>query len=1061
MPRPSAHSPSPVWLFLLGAVLALFGSHAGRYWDFTVDDAGISFAYARHLAHGHGLVLTPGAERVEAATNLLWCLLLVPAESLGLSHELLAKLLGLAGASLALVAIGFFPSVAYQRAPRYYDLLAPLITAFMPHFALWSVSGLENGFFSGLAASALLALAHEENHPERFPWSAVLLSLLFATRPDGVLYAAAIGGAKLLRQLTPRSRRQDLLWALVLLLGFGALELFRLAYFAWPWPNSFYTKKRTFDFGKDLFDPNNPGLSYVGRWLLDYKLTRVVPVVPLVLFGLRAPVARIAVLGFVCAALFFPIYSHGDWMEEYRFLTFGAPFISLAIAEGGRAVVRTVQLFLPRNVRTAVAMALMPMTAYVLITETTRHYPERLRQATHHQTLEMSWVQNRARYFVRAGQRLNIDRRPSLLDPDVGGTSYDGRLQVIDLFGLGDIPIAQTHPDNPPGSREAIFWERRPTFVHLHGAWFAAMELHRLEELEQGYLRLPSRMPEGESDPDANYVRRETIAAPWYVPAERHAPQGITGTYVDGYTVSHQALDPGGTIMVEVTLANVGASSPGTLSLVPPHGATLNRSLDVPVQFAGGLIEPEHFLPGERPRARAWFRPPRGRYQLQWHDAEGHTATLGTLLVEPGAGSRESRTLRETMDRLLRDRQYGHALRLARTLALRVVADPRDSVAREALAHYGQALAERARVLADGGAFRTAALLAREARTWAADDPHTLATIHTVAERLAEEARRAERQQDLSRAFTLAREAVLTDPRRSWSRRRAERLRPHQVGEYDGGRDQAAYRFATAALAARADMDRALIFLGSVERWIEAAALAERTGHTPTDPRARVVVARGLISRGQALEALALVSGVPCASAHDPELTRALRAALGRPYRPGDTVCETPPPVPPPPFDPGEGSFEQGRWSGWTVSGHAFGARPTHARPAHQSFVNGWRGWYYANSFAHDTDDRTGTLRSRPFTISTEGISFLVGGGSDVDHVGVRLVIDGNVVLRAAGRNDEGLRRVFWDVRQYRGRQAVIEIYDEATGPWGHVLADDFRLEPVLPPETPTEDSSK
>ena len=45
--------------------MALFGSHAGRFWDYTVDDAGISFAYARNLASGHGLVLTAGAERVE------------------------------------------------------------------------------------------------------------------------------------------------------------------------------------------------------------------------------------------------------------------------------------------------------------------------------------------------------------------------------------------------------------------------------------------------------------------------------------------------------------------------------------------------------------------------------------------------------------------------------------------------------------------------------------------------------------------------------------------------------------------------------------------------------------------------------------------------------------------------------------------------------------------------------------------------------------------------------------------------------------------------------------
>ncbi|MBP6833473.1 MAG: hypothetical protein KA978_21985, partial [Deltaproteobacteria bacterium] len=66
MRRPSAFAPTLPWLALLGAVLCFFGANVGRTWDFTVDDAGISYSYARNLWNGDGLVLTPGAERVEA-----------------------------------------------------------------------------------------------------------------------------------------------------------------------------------------------------------------------------------------------------------------------------------------------------------------------------------------------------------------------------------------------------------------------------------------------------------------------------------------------------------------------------------------------------------------------------------------------------------------------------------------------------------------------------------------------------------------------------------------------------------------------------------------------------------------------------------------------------------------------------------------------------------------------------------------------------------------------------------------------------------------------------------
>ena len=46
--------------------------------DWIIDDAGISFAYARNLAEGHGLVSQPGRVPVEGFSNFLWVLACVP-----------------------------------------------------------------------------------------------------------------------------------------------------------------------------------------------------------------------------------------------------------------------------------------------------------------------------------------------------------------------------------------------------------------------------------------------------------------------------------------------------------------------------------------------------------------------------------------------------------------------------------------------------------------------------------------------------------------------------------------------------------------------------------------------------------------------------------------------------------------------------------------------------------------------------------------------------------------------------------------------------------------------
>lgn len=1045
---------------MLGAVLAFFGAHVGRTWDFTVDDAGISYSYARNLWRGHGLVLTPGSERVEAATNFLWVLLLAPADALGVSHEALSKVLGLAFASAALGAIAMFPSVAYRRRPGLYDLAAPTAAATFAHNALWTASGLENGLYQFLLALSLVLLAREEDDAERLPWSAVALSALFWTRPDGILYAATFAGAKTLRALTGRPSRQDLVWTVLLALGVGSLELFRLAYFAYPLPNSFYTKKRTFDFGKDLTSFTSAGWVYVSGFVRAYKLERALMFAPVMLLALRAPVARIALAVSVAASFFLPVYSHGDWMEEWRFLTFGTPILALACAEAVRAASRVVIAAFPRALRPAAALALTPLAIFALLRETTRSYPERFNTTRTHNTLDFDTVRGRARYYAAAARTLEV-RGGSVLDPDVGGVSYDAGLQVVDLFGLGDIAIAHTHPVDEPGMREAIFWERRPTFVHLHGAWFGAVALERLEELEHYYIRLPFVI-RGEHDDASNWVRRETLAAPWTETRER-GPAFSTPvpTRVEGYTLSATALEPGELLTVEVTLANVAGGGAGSVFAEPLGGAA--RRVTVALRPFNDLLATSAFLAGERPAVRARVQLPRGRWELRWSGA-GAEVTLGRVTVEPGAGITELRARRQEMAALLRAGRMHDARRLALALRLRV-REGESPIAREAMVAYARTLAERALTLGEREVFPIAAAAAREALAFADDDQGATSTVRRLTERMADRARTRARAGDAETAFRLARDAVLIDPRRSWMRRLAEDLRGRRRNDYDGGRDLAAYRTAARALeraegVSAEDLATAVILLGTCDRFVEASQLVDRAGVTPTDPRARLVAARGYLARGELAEARALASTVSCATHRDLTLAQGYRALTGRALRDNDPACERPGAGPgdapwlrpAAPFDAREGSFEQTGWGAWRASGRAFGRGPVHDTPTGQTFVNGWRGWRYANSWAGTGNDSgTGTLTSRPFTLSSDGISFLIAGGGDAERLGVRLKVDGQVVLRAAGNNTEGFLRVFWDVRAWRGRSAVLEIEDSATDAWGHVMVDDFLAEPVVP----------
>ena len=59
------------------------------------------------------------------------------------------------------------------------------------------------------------------------------------------------------------------------------------------------------------------------------------------------------------------------------------------------------------------------------------------------------------------------------------------------------------------------------------------------------------------------------------------------------------------------------------------------------------------------------------------------------------------------------------------------------------------------------------------------------------------------------------------------------------------------------------------------------------------------------------------------------------------------------------------------------------------------------------------------------------------------EETSVSLVVDGEVVRTATGRNSENLDWVSWDVAEFAGREASVRIVDNNRFGWGHILVDE------------------
>jgi len=237
------------------AVLALALSanalwfYAALGWD-AVDDAYISYVYARNVILGHGLTFNP-SERVEGYTNFLWTAMMTPIVGLNLDVGRVSSALGVAfGIGVLALTIRFAKRLGV---PEIVGWMAALFLAADGSFALWSVSGLETSMFAFLLALGAFLYVGENTSPSipllkgegRFPLSGIVFAIAAMTRPEaGAVFALLVAHQLAWRVVDQRKlfARSDWVRAFSFVALFVPYWLLRWRYYHAFLPNSFYAK---------------------------------------------------------------------------------------------------------------------------------------------------------------------------------------------------------------------------------------------------------------------------------------------------------------------------------------------------------------------------------------------------------------------------------------------------------------------------------------------------------------------------------------------------------------------------------------------------------------------------------------------------------------------------------------------------------------------------------------------------------------------------------------------------------------------------------------------------
>ncbi|MFN7143438.1 MAG: ArnT family glycosyltransferase, partial [Myxococcota bacterium] len=591
-------------------VVALYLGHSlVFYWPqpFYIEDSAISFAYARHLVEGEGLVAYPGGERVEGYSNALWTFLLAAWYAIGVEPWASSKLMG---AIFGTITLFFAWGLARRARPEAQDplaVVAPLLLACSSQFVIWNASGLENSLFNVLLSGGMWSLTREIQEERKTPWSALAFFGLTMTRPDGMMYAALGLFARMLGTVARRQWAALPLWILAFAAPYAAYNAWRYDYFGWWFPNTYYAKERDFKpfnwtgggwkqirdymtqygivFAAPLVVVAMTGLSTWRRWVglvllaffalfllwdgrsgipagwsgewsrvlaREWNDARVLYLLfasvtlGAITFGRKGWEARGMLWAALCGGIFFVVATGPDWMKAFRWFSLTSVPLFTLLGVGIGALAERLPWSEKRVAGWLPARVLWATPMVVALA-----FPNVNGSWTFANSPETAPrdVHKRVKYMAWVQRRLHLEQ-VTLMDVDMGAHMWWSGWDIVDIAGLVDVSMAHHKKYNRAFIAEYVFEERKPDFAHVHGSWARTSKIHLAERWDDDYVEIPGYPSGRRSLHVGNHVRKEHFAGTAYTGPEGRAVTFADGVALAGWDVPAPQVAPGGKLYV-------------------------------------------------------------------------------------------------------------------------------------------------------------------------------------------------------------------------------------------------------------------------------------------------------------------------------------------------------------------------------------------------------------------------------------------------------------------------------------------------------------------------------